>query len=141
MRIPKKPKYRKQQKQVRHIKGRATRGANIDFGDFAIRALEGGWITSRQIEAARIAATRHVKRGGKLFIRIFPHKPLSKKPAETRMGSGKGAPEQWVAEVREGKVLFELTGVSKAVAMGALKRAAAKLPLVCKIESRTDYLV
>ena len=138
---PKKPRYRKQMKQVRHITGTETRGCKLNFGDYGLRALESGWITNRQIEAGRIALTRYVKRGGKLWIRIFPDKPLTKKPAEVRMGSGKGSPEFWVAEVRAGRVLFEMTGVAPSVAKEALKRAAAKLPVKSKVVTRTDNLI
>ena len=138
---PKKPKYRKQMKMVRHLRGTETRGCNLSFGDYGLRTLEEGWITNRQIEASRIAMTRYIKRGGKIWIRIFPDKPLTSKPAETRMGSGKGSPEKWVAEVRAGRVIFEMTGVTKEVAQAALKRAASKLPLKSKIVSRSDFLV
>ena len=138
---PKKPKYRKQMKQVRHIRGVETRGCNIEFGDFGLRAMESGWITSRQIEAARIAVSRYVKRGGKVWIRIFPDKPLTFKPAEVRMGNGKGSPEEWVAEVRAGRILYEITGVAAQTAKEALKRAGAKLPLKSKIEPRSAFLL
>ncbi len=138
---PKKTKHRKQMKQVRHLKGVETRGCKLQFGDFGLRATESGWITNRQIEAGRIAVTRYVKRGGKVWIRIFPDKPLTAKPAEVRMGSGKGAPEHWVAEVRAGRILFEMTGVDETVAKAALQRTAAKLPLKTKLVKRTDNLV
>lgn len=138
---PKRTKYRKQMKQVRHIQGRETRGCTLTFGDFGLRATESGWITNRQIEASRIAITRFVKRGGKVWIKIFPDKPLTKKPAETRMGSGKGATEEWVAEVRAGRVLFEMTGVTREIAMEAFSRAASKLPLGSKFVARSNNLI
>lgn len=137
---PKKTKYRKQMKQVRHLQGVERRGCTLEFGDFGLRTLEPGWITNRQIEASRIAISRYVKRGGKVWIRIFPDKPLTKKPAETRMGSGKGTPEIWVAEVRPGRVLFEMTGVTESVAKVAMVRAGAKLPVRSKFVVRTDTL-
>ena len=112
MRSPAKPKWRKQMKQVRHLKGVETRGTELSFGDFGIRATEGGWVTNRQLEAGRIAISRKAKRGGKIWINIFPDKPLTSKPAETRMGKGKGSPEAWVCEVRAGKIMYELTGVT-----------------------------
>src|SRR6187431_2764158 len=121
MMMPKKVKFRKQQRGRR--RGQATRGAKVSFGDFGLQALECGWLTARQIEAARIALTRHVKRGGKIWIRVFPDKPVTKKPAETRMGTGKGAPEFWVAVVRPGRVLYELEGVPEDVAREALRLA------------------
>lgn len=138
---PKKTKYRKQMKQVRHICGYETRGVSLSFGEFGLKALDRGWITNRQIEASRIAISRYVKRGGKVWIKIFPDKPLTKKPAETRMGSGKGSPEEWVAEVRAGRILFEMTGVTKQIASEAMKRAAAKLPLKTKFVERRDTLL
>jgi large subunit ribosomal protein L16 len=138
---PKRTKYRKQMKQVRHLQGRETRGCDLAFGDFGLRATESGWITNRQIEASRIAITRFVKRGGKVWIKIFPDKPLTKKPAETRMGSGKGSVEEWVAEVRAGRVLFEMTGVTKEIAEEAFRRAASKLPLKAKFCRRSDNLL
>ncbi|MDH5637572.1 MAG: 50S ribosomal protein L16 [Nitrospinota bacterium] len=127
MLMPKKVKYRKRMKG--RTKGTAWRGSSISFGKFALQTLDPGWITDRQIEAARIAITRHVKRGGKLWIRIFPDKPVSSKPAETRMGKGKGAPEYWVARVKRGRILFELDGVDAAAAQAAMRLAAYKLPL------------
>ena len=127
---PKRTKYRKQQRG--RMKGRATRCTEISFGDFGLVALEQEWITNRQIEAARIAITRHVKRGGKVWIRIFPDKPLTKKPAETRMGKGKGAPEYWVAPVKPGTVMFELGEVDRAMAEEAMRRAGSKLPIKTK---------
>jgi large subunit ribosomal protein L16 len=120
------------------MRGKATRGENLDFGDFGLKALEAGWITDRQIEAARIAMTRHVKRGGKIWIRMFPDKPITKKPAETRMGSGKGAPDHWVAVVKPGRVLYEIEGVDIALAKEAFRLAAQKLPIKTKFVSRAD---
>lgn len=128
-------------KQVRHLRGTETRGAKISYGDWGIRALESGWVTNRQIEAGRVAISRVLKKGGKVWIRIFPDKPLTKKPAETRMGSGKGAPEQWVAEVRAGRLMYEIGGVDEASAKKALSRCSAKLPLQSKIVGRTNYLL
>jgi len=118
------------------MKGQATRGSSISFGEYGLKALEPSWITNRQIEAARVAITRHMKRTGKLWIRVFPDKPVTKKPAETRMGKGKGAPEGWVAVVKPGKVMFELEGVSEELAREAMKLASAKLPLKTKFVSR-----
>ncbi len=112
------------------------RGASLEFGDYGLRAMECGWLTAQQIEAARIAMTRHAKRGGKIWIRIFPDKPITKKPAETRMGKGKGAPEGWVAVVRPGLILYEMQGVSEPVALEALRLASHKLPLATKIVTR-----
>ena len=120
------------------MRGKATRGENLDFGDFGLKALEAGWITDRQIEAARIAMTRHVKRGGKIWIRIFPDKPITKKPAETRMGSGKGAPDHWVAVVKPGRVMYEIQGVDMELAKEAFMLAAQKLPIKTKFVSRAD---
>lgn len=120
------------------MRGKATRGENLDFGDYGLKALEAGWITDRQIEAARIAMTRHVKRGGKIWIRMFPDKPITKKPAETRMGSGKGAPDHWVAVVKPGRVMYEIQGVDEALAREAFKLAAQKLPIKTKFVSRAD---
>jgi len=134
MLMPKKVKYRKQQRG--RMKGKAWRGSELAFGDFGLKALRCGWVTDRQIEAARVAMTRFIKRGGKVWIRLFPDKPITKKPAETRMGKGKGAPEQWVAVVRPGKILFEMEGVSQVVADQAMRLAAHKLPLPCKLVSR-----
>ena len=130
MLMPKRVKYRK--KQRGKMKGNAQRGAEISFGTYGLKAMENGWITSRQIEATRIAITRHIKRGGKVWIRIFPDKPVTKKPAETRMGKGKGSPEYWVAVVRPGRILFELEGVSFDVAKEAMRLAAHKLPIKTK---------
>lgn len=134
---PKRTKYRKKQKG--RVKGIAQRGHTIAFGNFALKTLEPGWINSRQIEAARIAMTRFMKREGQVWIRIFPDKPVTKKPAEVRMGKGKGAPEYWVAVVKPGRILFELTGVSTAVAQEALRLAAQKLPVKTKFSIRRDY--
>ena len=120
------------------MKGKAHRGNRIIYGDFGIVAQEPSWITSNQIEAARVAMTRHIKRGGNVWIKIFPDKPITKKPAEIRMGSGKGAPEYWVAVVRPGRVMFELNGVAEPIAREALRRAMHKLPVKCKIMSRED---
>ena len=136
MLMPKRLKYRKQMKG--RIKGLAHRGNTVAFGDYALMALEPAWITSRQIEAARRAITGHVKRGGKVWIRIFPDKPMTKKPAETRMGSGKGAVDHYVAVVKPGRVMFELGGVRSELALEALSRAAQKMPIKCKIIARED---
>ena len=134
MLMPKKVKYRKQQRG--RMAGKAWRGSSLAFGDYGLKVLTCGWITDRQIEAARVAMTRSIKRGGKVWIRLFPDKPITKKPAETRMGKGKGAPEQWVAVVRPGKVLFEMEGVALDVAKEAMRLAAAKLPLRTKLVTR-----
>ena len=134
MLMPKKVKYRKQQRG--RMAGKAWRGRDLAFGDFGLKAMRCGWITDRQIEAARVAMTRFIKRGGKVWIRLFPDKPITKKPAETRMGKGKGAPEQWVAVIRPGKILFEMEGVTKEVAAEAMKLAAMKLPLPSKMVTR-----
>ena len=131
---PKKIKYRKRHKG--RMKGVSKGGTSVDFGDFGIQATEPGWITARQIEAARIAITRHVKRGGKVYIRVFPDKPISKKPAETRMGKGKGNPEEWVAVIRPGRVMFELEGVPEDIARSAFRLAHHKLPLATKFVKR-----
>lgn len=121
------------------MRGKATRGALVAFGDFGLKAMEPGWITQRQIEASRVALTRMMKREGKVWIRIFPDKPVTKKPAETRMGSGKGIPEFWVAVVKPGRVLFELGGVTKVVAEDALRLAAHKLPIKTRFVTRVDF--
>ena len=134
MLMPKKVKYRKQQRG--RMTGKAWRGSDISFGEFGLKALSCGWITDRQIEAARIAMTRSIKRGGKVWIRLFPDKPITKKPAETRMGKGKGAPEQWVAVIRPGKVLFEMEGVTEKDAREAMRLAAAKIPIRTKFATR-----
>jgi large subunit ribosomal protein L16 len=136
MLMPKKVKHRRVMKG--RMRGKATRGAKLDFGEYGLKTLEAGWITDRQIEAARIAMTRHIKRGGKIWIRIFPDKPITRKPAETRMGSGKGAPDHWVAPVKPGRVLYEIQGVTEALAREALGLAAQKLPLRTKFVSRAD---
>jgi large subunit ribosomal protein L16 len=136
MLTPKRVKWRKVQRG--RMTGAASRGNSLTFGDFGLQAMEPCWMTSRQIEAARIAMTRHIKRGGKVWIKVFPDKPATKKPAEVRMGSGKGNPEFWVAVVRPGRVLFELSGVAPAVAREALERVAAKLPIGTKIVSREE---
>jgi len=128
--MPKRTKYRKVQKG--RIRGKATRGNKVSYGEYGIQALEAGMITSNQIEAARIAMTRHVKRGGKVWIKLFPDKPVTKKPAETRMGKGKGAVEFWVAPVKPGRVMFEMSGVAEPVARRALELAAYKLPIKTK---------
>lgn len=136
MLMPKKVKFRKQQRG-RNC-GKAWRGSEISFGDFGLKVMEPAWITDRQIEAARIAMTRAVKRGGKIWIRLFPDKPVTKKPAETRMGKGKGAPEYWVAVVRPGKVIFEMEGVGQDVAREAMRLAANKLPAKTKFVARPN---
>ena len=131
---PKKVKHRKQQRG--RMRGKAKGGTDVSFGDFGLAAVEPGWISNRQIEAARVAMTRHIRRGGKVWINIFPDKPVTKKPAETRMGSGKGNPESWVAVVKPGRVMFELSGVSEPVARAAMSRAAHKLPIKSKFVAR-----
>jgi len=125
--------------QKGRVKGLASRGHRVDFGDFALKSLEPSWITSRQIEAARIAMTRYMKREGQVWIRIFPDKPVTKKPAEVRMGKGKGAPEYWVAIVKPGTIMFEMAGVPHDIAKEALRLAAQKLPVLCKFVVRPDY--
>ena len=137
MLLPKRVKYRKTQRG--RMKGKATRGATVAFGDFGLKALEPGWITQRQIEAARVALTRLMKREGKVWIRIFPDKPVTKKPAETRMGSGKGAPEFWVAVVKPGTIMFELGGINKSIATEAMKLASHKLPIKTRMVTRREY--
>lgn len=132
--MPKRVKHRKQQRG--RMKGKAFRGSKVSFGEYGLQALEPSWVTTRQIEAARVALTHFIKRGGKIWVRIFPDKPVSKKPLETRMGKGKGAPESWVAVVRPGRILFELAGVSEAIAQEAMDRAARKLPLKTKFVQR-----
>ena len=134
MLMPKRVKYRKAQRG--RMRGKAHRGSTLSFGEFGLKALEPGWITNRQIEAARVAITRHIRRGGKVWINIFPDKPYTKKPAETRMGSGKGNPEGWVAVVKPGRVMFELSGVSETLAREAMSRAAHKLPIKSKFITR-----
>ena len=132
---PKKVKYRKMQKG--NLKGISHRGSDVSFGDFGLQVVESGWITARQIEAARMAITRHVKRAGKLWIRFFPDKPISKKPAETRMGKGKGNPEEWVAVITPGRVIYELGGIPEDVAREAFRLASHKLPLATKVLARS----
>jgi len=134
MLMPKKVKYRKQQRG--RMTGKAWRGSTVAFGDYGMKALESCWITDRQIEAARVAMTRFIKRGGKVWVRVFPDKPITKKPQETRMGKGKGAPEQWVAVVHAGRILFEMEGVSALDAEKAMRLAAAKLPVPTKFATR-----
>ena len=136
MLLPKRVKYRRVQRG--RLKGKATRGNQVNYGDFGLVALEPAWITSNQIEAARIAMTRYTKRGGQVWIKIFPDKPVTKKPAETRMGSGKGSPEFWVAVVKPGRVMFEIAGVSEEVAREALRLASHKLPIKTKVIARTE---
>jgi len=135
---PKRVKFRKVQKG--RSRGLAYRGGDVSFGDYGLQAVDGGWLTSRQIEAARIALTRHVKRGGKIWIRVFPDKPITKKPAETRMGTGKGAPEYWVAVVKPGRVLYELEGVPEDVAREALRLAGHKLPISTRVVKREEVI-
>ncbi len=137
MLAPKRVKYRKLQKG--RIKGSAHKGITVDFGEYGLQAVESGRLTARQIESARIAITRHVKRGGKIWIRIFPHKSVTKKPAETRMGKGKGSPEEWVAIVKKGTVLYEMEGVPRDVAREALRLASYKLPVATKFLSREIF--
>ena len=135
MLMPKRVKYRKVQRG--RMRGKAYRGSEISFGEYGLQALEPGWITNRQIEAARVAMTRHIQRGGRVWIKIFPNKPVTKKPAETRMGGGKGAPEYWVAVVKPGRVLYEVAGVPMELAKEAIKRAAHKLPIKTRFITRT----
>ena len=136
MLLPKRVKYRRVQRG--RLKGVAHRGNKVNYGDFGLQALEPAWITSRQIEAARIAMTRYIKRGGKVWIKIFPDKPITEKPAETRMGSGKGSPEYWVAVVKPGRVMFEIAGVDEALAREAMRLAANKLPIKCKFITKAE---
>lgn len=136
MLLPKRVKYRKQHRG--RMKGRATRGNKVTYGDYGLVALESAWISSNQIEAARIAMTRSIKRGGQVWIKIFPDKPITQKPAETRMGSGKGSPEYWVAVVKRDRVMFEIAGVDKETAQEALRLAANKLPIKCKFVSKEE---
>jgi large subunit ribosomal protein L16 len=135
---PKKVKFRKQQRG--RMKGTALRGSSLNFGEYGLQVLECGYITAKQIEAARIAMTRHVKRGGKMWIRIFPDKPITKKPAEVRMGKGKGAPEAWVAKVLPGRILYEMEGVPRDLAKEALRLASHKLPLKTKFVERNELI-
>jgi large subunit ribosomal protein L16 len=134
MLMPKKTKYRKQQRGRR--RGNATRGSSLSFGDFGLKAMEPCWMTNVQIEAARVAINRHIKRGGKMWIRVFPDKPITKKPAETRMGKGKGNPEGWIAVVKPGRILFELEGVEPGLAKEALRLGASKLPIKTRFVTR-----
>ncbi len=136
MLMPRKVRHRKQQRG--RLSGKAKGGTRVTFGDYGLQALESSWITNRQIEAARIAMTRYIKRGGKVWINIFPDKPVTKKPAETRMGSGKGAPDKWVAVVKPGRIMFELSGVSEPVAREAMRLAAHKLPIKCRFVKREE---
>ena len=136
MLLPKRVKYRRVQRG--RLTGKATRGNKVNYGDFGLVALEPAWITSNQIEAARIAMTRYTKRGGQVWIKIFPDKPITEKPAETRMGSGKGSPEYWVAVVKPGRVMFEVAGVSEEVAREAMRLAANKLPIQCKFVTKEE---
>lgn len=131
MLLPKRTKYRKQMRG--RMKGKETRGSEVHFGDIALQVTEPGWINSRQIEAARRAMTRHIKRGGRIWIRIFPDKPVTQKPAETRMGAGKGNPEYWVAVAKPGRIIFEIAGVDMSISRRALELAAAKFPVKCRI--------
>ena len=136
MLLPKRVKYRRQQRG--RLTGAAYRGNTVSYGEFGLQALEPAWITSNQIEAARIAMTRYIKRGGKVWIKIFPDKPITAKPAETRMGSGKGSPEYWVAVVKPGRVMFEIGGVSEELAREAMRLAANKLPIKCKFITKQE---
>ena len=136
MLLPKRVKYRRVHRG--RLKGKATRGNTVTYGEFGLQAMEPGWITGNQIEAARIAMTRYTKRGGKVWIKIFPDKPITEKPAETRMGSGKGSPEYWVAVVKPGRVMFEIAGVSEEVAREALRLASHKLPIKTKIVAKEE---
>ncbi len=136
MLMPKRVKYRRVHRG--RLTGSATRGTTVTYGDFGLQALEPAWITSNQIEAARVAMTRYIKRGGQVWIKIFPDKPITEKPAETRMGSGKGSPEYWVAVVKPGRVMFEIGGVDESLAREAMRLAAHKLPIKCKFISKTE---
>jgi len=136
MLMPKRVKHRKQHRG--RMTGKAMRGNQVNYGEYGIQALEPAWVTSNQIEAARIAMTRYIRRGGTVWVKLFPDKPVTKKPAETRMGKGKGAPEYWVAVVKPGRIMFEIAGVEEAVAREALRLACHKLPLRCKIVSKDD---
>jgi large subunit ribosomal protein L16 len=138
---PKKPRYRKQMKLYRHLTIKETRGCTLEFGEYGLRAMEPGWVTNRQIEAARQTMVRHIKRGGKVWLKVYPDKPLTKKPAEVRMGKGKGSVEVWVAEVKSGRIMYEITGVAEKLAVEALELAAAKLPIKTKIVIRSSSLI
>ena len=137
MLMPKRVKYRKTHRG--RMRGNASRGAKISFGEYGLKALEPGWITSRQIEATRVTITRKMKRGGKVWIRVFPDKPVTEKPAETRMGKGKGSPEYWVAVVKPGRIMFEIAGVSEDIAREAFRLASYKLPIKTKLVSQSDF--
>jgi large subunit ribosomal protein L16 len=137
MLIPRRVKHRKQHHPARA--GKSKGGTEVSFGDFGIQALEHSYVTNRQIEAARIAMTRHIKRGGKVWINIYPDRPLTKKPAETRMGSGKGSPEWWIANVKPGRVMFEVSGVTEQIATEAMARAIHKLPMKCRVVRREEF--
>ncbi len=137
MLTPKRVKYRKQHRP-RNMAGKANKGNEVTYGDFGLQALEPAWVTNRQIEAARIAINRYIKRGGKLWIKIFPDRPITVKPAETRMGKGKGSPEYWIAVVKPGRIMFELSGVTEEVAREAMRLAAHKLPIKCKFVKREE---
>jgi large subunit ribosomal protein L16 len=139
MLMPKKVKYRKMQKG--RMNGKAYRGSAVSFGEFGLKAIEPGWISSRQIEAARVAITRHAKRGCKVWIRVFPDKPITKKPAETRMGKGKGTPEYWVAVVKPGRILYEMSGVSEETAKEAMRLASHKLPVATRFVKRDEEIL
>lgn len=139
MLMPKKVKYRKMQKG--RMDGKSYRGSTVSFGEFGLKALEPGWLSSKQIEAARIAITRHAKRGCKVWIRVFPDKPITKKPAETRMGKGKGAPEYWVAVIKTGRILYEMSGVSEDIAKEAFRLASHKLPVATKFVKREEEVL
>jgi large subunit ribosomal protein L16 len=139
MLMPKKVKYRKMQKG--RMDGKSYRGSTVSFGEFGLKALEPGWLSSKQIEAARIAITRHAKRGCKVWIRVFPDKPITKKPAETRMGKGKGAPEYWVAVIKTGRILYEMSGVSEDIAKEAFRLASHKLPMATKFVKREEEVL
>lgn len=136
MLLPKRVKWRRQHRG--RMKGNANKGNTVTYGEFGLQSLDASWITSRQIEAARIAMTRYIKRGGKVWIKIFPHKPVTAKPAETRMGSGKGSPEYWVAVVKPGRIMFEMSGVSEEIAREAFRLAMHKLPVKCKFVKREE---
>jgi large subunit ribosomal protein L16 len=139
MLMPKKVKYRKMQKG--RMNGKAYRGSSVSFGEFGLKATEPGWVSSRQIEAARVAITRHAKRGCKVWIRVFPDKPITKKPAETRMGKGKGTPEYWVAVVKPGRILYEMSGVTEETAKEALRLASHKLPVATRFVKRNEEIL
>ncbi len=139
MLMPKKVKYRKMQKG--RMDGKAYRGSSVSFGEFGLKAAEPGWVSSRQVEAARVAITRHAKRGCKVWIRVFPDKPITKKPAETRMGKGKGTPEYWVAVVKPGRILYEMSGVTEETAKEALRLASHKLPVATRFVKRDEEIL